>query len=461
MDDFSKTRFTITRLIIYTGVLHALLLVYDIANPTAFFNADRAADRMRAITGFLTALKSENGLLDFLGAHGVVGDYLPQAIMYGIAGQFGIIAAQIVLLLFSVRCLFDLALRLGMPPLLALGCTALYIHLPHTLVFPHQLASEAVFVPIFVIAVAKFANALTRSGNALQFAVAGLILGIATLVRPITLLWPVVAVGIVALFAWRKISTHSLASFVVCAFVPLTIWAMIVHSATGVWSLGPSGHDTAHNLYQRVHRMIDTMPPADKQNAKTIYTPAGADPDGTLSVGAYLRFSAEYPGTYFTHLAKDAVVFFGKTGLNKLLLDYLQMFPQAKRDLQNSRESWRIKWEKDGPLATLAYLWDKYSSLLLVSVIASGACVIIVCLAALGTVRVLAEIQAKKLEPVTACLAAMTMAIPIYVFGVSQVVNAMQSRHRAPAEFAMILLAGLAIQYFAQRRTNRHDAASS
>lgn len=444
---------------VYAGFLHALLLVYDIANPAAFFSADRAADRMRTINAFVTTLKEEKGLLEFLGTHGVLGDYLPQAIMYGIAGQYGVIIGQIILLLISIRCFYGLALQLGMAPRAATVGTALYVHLPHTLVFPHQLASEAVFVPLFIIAVAMFASALTAKPKLSQFALAGLILGIATLVRPITLLWPFVTVTIVTLLARRAVSMYALASFLVCAFIPVVIWVAVVHSAIGIWSLGPSGHDTAHNLYQRAYRMINTMPPAEKQSAKEVFTLGGADPDGTLSVGAYLRFAAEYPSTYFTHLAKDAVVFFGKTGLNKLLLDYLQLFPQARRDLQDSRQSWRIKWEKDGPLEMLAYLWEKYSVLLFISLIASAACVIIMALALVGAARVLTEIWAEKFDPIKASLAALTIAIPVYVFGVSQVVNAMQSRHRAPAEFAIILLAGLAVRYLLQHRNSGRGEA--
>ncbi|TMG78637.1 MAG: hypothetical protein E6H77_05990 [Betaproteobacteria bacterium] len=138
------------RLALPLGALHAAMFVYDLAHPGRFVNADRAGERIQVVAGFGEAMQSGDPLA-YLTSHGIVGDWLPQALLYAAGGQYFVIAAQVLLALASVLWVHEIGLRLGLRENAAQGAALLYALLPHTLVFPHQLASEAISVPLVIL----------------------------------------------------------------------------------------------------------------------------------------------------------------------------------------------------------------------------------------------------------------------------------------------------------------------
>src|SRR5260221_14505699 len=119
------------------------MFLYDLQHPQRLLNAERAGERIEVIRGFAAALRSGDTIAYSVG-HGIVGDWLPQALLYILGGQYLVIAAQVILALASVLWVREIGLRIGLrepsanPP--ALG----YALLPPTPGFPPQPSAEAV-----------------------------------------------------------------------------------------------------------------------------------------------------------------------------------------------------------------------------------------------------------------------------------------------------------------------------
>lgn len=445
----------------YGVILHAMLFLYDFSHPDAFLMADRAGDRMRTIRAFWATVQGEGSVLDFLGSHGIVGDYLPQALLFGIGGKSAIVVAQVMLLLLSVYYVHRLVAVMGGSERMATLCAAVYMHLPHSLTFPHQLTSEAIFGPLFIISIGTLCGALPGLRSYLTLSVSGAALGLATLVRPITLLWAPFSGSIIVAALRNRPAIAGMAFYVAVALAPVAAWIFTVYLATGTASLGPSTHDMSHNLYQRVVRMVSAMPPDEMRSASAQYLPHGNDPAGTMTIGEYASFAASHPKTYITHLGKDALVFVGKSGVGRLVLDYLNLFPASRDELQDSRASWRLRWEKEGPAATLLYLYRNHGSLLLITALASALCAGIFALAFLGILNLARWAIQSSQSPQQRITIFVVITAPFYIFATSQVVNAMQSRHRAPAEFAVLILAAFGLRAIRSWLIKRTAADSS
>src|SRR5258706_11092431 len=285
------------RLLLAFGAIHAGMFAYDLRHPERFLYADRALERIDVVSSFIDTVRGGGDVFGFLAGHGVPGDWLPQALLALAGGQYLVIAAQIALALLSISCVCRLGeiLKLGQGG--AAAAAVLYGLLPHTLVFPHQLAAEAIFVPLVV---AGFALPLGSS--------AGLALGAATLVRPVTLLWlPVHAFLERSAPRWRAL-------FLVAALGPVLGWMGFVYIASGEFSFGRSGHDLGHNLYVRAHRMAAALPEEERPERR----PAGQT---TMSLREYLAFVAQHPAAAASHGARDVAALGVKSGIERLVLD--------------------------------------------------------------------------------------------------------------------------------------------
>ena len=407
------------------GALHALMWLYDLAHPERFLNGDRAQVRIEVIERFGETLRNGGDLAAFFAGHGIPGDWLPQALLYLAGGPPLVIAAQVVLALASVAWVRGIGLRLALTPGQASGAAALYALLPHSLVFPHQLVSEAIFVPLVVLSFALVLRSPTARGQA----AAGLALGIATLVRPITMLWPVVH----ALCAWRAAPAARLA-YLAAGLAPLLLWMAFIHAETGDWSMGPSKHDLGHNLYNRVQRMAPDLPPQERF----------ADREGArLGMAEYLRFVAAHPGLAAAHGARDLAALGAKSGIERVLLDYLDLYPEQRRELQDWTGGWRQRLEAEGPVRAFMAMAAANPAL----VLASGAGALL-----FAALMVLAVVGALTLAWRGRFMLAFFV---VYVMLTAMVVDAAQSRHRAPAEFALCLLAVAGIA--ALRRSHERE----
>lgn len=402
---FPAGEWPLARLLAPFVALHAAMAAFDLQNPARFFNADRADERLASLERLADTWQRGGDVVALLAGRGIVGDWLPHAVLYLAGGASLVILAQVLLALLSIACVRNIGLRLGLDEARASAAAVLYGVLPHTLVYPHQLASEALFVPLVVLSFAA-ANTARR----------GLAMGAAILVRPVAALWPFVLKGL-RLADWRYFGL---------ALVPLLLWMSFVKVEAGELGTGRTHADLGSNLYQRAVRMTGGDPAAGKM------TPV-----------EYLQFIAAHPREAAAHHGRDLATLAFKSGVERVLLDYLDLFPADRAELQHADSGWRRRLEHDGSAATLRRLFADAPALTLVSLAGALAFGALMLLALRGAFAPAAD---TKLRLALA-------AFVVYVFVTAQAVDAASSRHRAPAEFALCLLAVLAL---ARREKAKH-----
>jgi hypothetical protein len=299
--------------------------------------------------------------------------------------------------------------------------------LPHTLVLPHQLATEAIFVPLVVGGFAW----LARAGSMRRMVAAGTLIGAASLVRPVIVLWPLVC----AVFTPAPRPVRAV--YLTAALAPLLAWMAILAVLTGQFSVGVSGHDLGHNLYGRAERIAQGLPAAEHP----VPAPGGVH---TLSLRQFAGFAWAHPGNTLRSSASDTLVLITKSGVERILLDYLNIAPAQRAGLQDSDHGWRSRAEHQGMVAALGEILRRNPLLMLGA--AAGA-VLFVGLMLCATMGAVAWLPSDRhAVPVrTRRLRLLLILFPLYVLATAQAVDAAQSRHRAPAEFALCLLAAAGI----------------
>ncbi|MFO7305921.1 MAG: glycosyltransferase family 39 protein [Gammaproteobacteria bacterium] len=408
------------------GILAATV---DGKDPELFLRADRAGERLNAIVGLL-GTQSWLQLERYLASHGIIGDYAPHAVLYAVAGRLGVVIVQVALAILSGLCVHRLARVLGLSQRAAAVAMMLYLALPHTLVLPHQLATEALHVPLVVISTWSLAEVLLKPRASLLL-LSALCLGAAILIRPIMLLWPLVTTALLGLILRPRIA----GVYAAIALLPTLTWTSFIWSQTGEFGLGKSGHSMERNLYSRVDRIAATLPSSTRSYVQATYL---AHPDRELSPATYIRFSLQHPFASLVHLGRDALNFFGKSGIERVTIDYLALHSDAN-SLQDPRHGWRRHLEARGTLATVRYLSNTLGVVFIVSIVGAILMAGLLLLTLFGAVHLFRH-RRKLTLPQRLTSTLLVLLIP-YVFVFSQVIDAMQSRHRAPAEFAIVLLA--------------------
>jgi hypothetical protein len=406
------------------------MLGYDIAHPDRFLHADRADERIKFILGLPDAV-ADGQTVSYIAGHGIPGDWLPQGLIYLTGGQNALIVVQVALALLSIVWVRDIGRRLALGEQGAAAAAVLYGLLPHTLVFPHQLASEALFVPLVILA---FRASGRNSGWH-----SGLAIGLATLVRPLTVLWPLVHAAVLPL------SSRSRTLLLIAAFAPLLGWMTFQLAETGEFSMGHSSHDLGRNLYERVGRMAVALPEDERRAARP------AD-ERTLSVREYLAFVTAHPLLALVHSGRDLAALSIKSGIERLTLDYLDLFPQGRQQVQEASGGWRARAEQLGFVGALKELGGRAPLLTATSGVGAVLFVLFMLLAAAGAWSFF------KRGPTDGLLLALFV---VYAFITAQAVDAAQSRHRAPAEFVLCLLAVAGWGALLRRLSEKHRDYSS
>jgi hypothetical protein len=386
------------RLVAPLAALHVAMFFFDLLHPERFLSADRAGERLGVIQG----LAQSNDLSAYLAAHGIVGDWLPHALLYLAGGQPLVVAVQIVLALLSALWVMQLGRRLGLDERAAGGAALLYALLPHSLVYPHQLATEAIFVPLVIL---SFRLAMGAGS--------GLALGLATLIRPITLLWP---------FIHSLLRPGRGKAYLALALAPLLLWMSFIFFATGEFSMGRSGHDLGNNLYFRLQRMAADVPEAQRP-------PERGAGETKATLGEYVAFVVAHPAVTAKYAARDFAVLGFKSGIERVVLDYLNLYPEARGELQAADGGWRSQVDRGGVQAILE-LVRKQPALVGSAALGAVGFTVLMLLALYGALRWVRTAERLAL-----------VVFVLYIFATSQVVDAAQSRLRAPAEFALCILA--------------------
>jgi 4-amino-4-deoxy-L-arabinose transferase-like glycosyltransferase len=443
-----RITYSLSSLLILSAIVHGGLLVYDLGHPDSLLHVDHGARRLKFMQGLLASAESGSELVDFATSHWIIGDYGLQAAIYGLVGQYGLIIFQIGLTLLSIACLYKLALLVSDSTGTALFAATVYAFLPHTLVYPHLLGSEAIFVPLVVFSFYFMSVYLLEQPRLSHLLLSGLMIGLATLARPVTLLWPV-ASSLVALLTFRsQLPFRRWFGYLAVASLPLLLWMLLMLSETGEFSMGKGSASLGSNFYTTVEFVSETLPPADRARIQETYLTYGAR-DGGEKMGfvQYLRFVGEYPLGYAEHQGRAAMMFFAKSGVNKVTKSYLQLFPEALAEIDaiETRKSWRQRLEQDGPLDTFRFYYQRYSILVLVAAVAGALFALVMAVAVYGTVLLAFKYFRGEGSANRRCMEAFLCLFPWYILLASMSSQRLQSRHRAPAEFAICLLFSIGI----------------
>lgn len=445
-----SNRNSISMLLLSVLTLHIFMIMYEYFHPDVFFNSDRALARWNVIQRYLEFF--ENGKIsEFIPHHGVIGDYAIHATLYMVGGKYIVIIFQIFLSLLSGLSVYKICRMLNFSDFLSKIACLIYLILPHSLLFPHQLSTEALHTPILVISLWMMAKYI--SDNDKRYLLLGaLFSGAISLIRPVTMLWPVIA-GIVVMKA-KKMRLGFLYLFL--AFFPVLIWMGYIYGQTGKFNLGESPHDMSNNLYRRVMRISKSMPIYQFEKIQEEYKLK--DSRGALGVGDYMGFAIAYPIPFLKHTLRDSLVFFCKSGIERLFIDYLGYNKAERRQLQSSQTGWRKRWEMEGVLATLKFLWKTQGYVLPTALIGSIALLIMMSLAFVGGWSMFFDFQADKKRQHIVFLIIM---LPVYIFVFSQIVDTLQSRHRAPCEVSIVILAVWGARTLSQKWKRRIPVRSS
>jgi AMP-binding enzyme/Dolichyl-phosphate-mannose-protein mannosyltransferase len=391
-----------------------------------------------------------SSLRTFLATHGIVGDYFPQALLYLVGGRYLVIVFQVILMIGAVMAVYGITHLVTASPNASLAASLLYVHLPHSLVYPHMLASESIFDPLLVISFYLAAILFLDKARWSVLVASAVLLGCATLVRPITILWPLIA--FIALLASR-VSIRQALLYPLLALLPLLLWMGYIKLNTGVFSMGASSHDLGRNLYYRAKKIIDgRLPEHDRAQASAAFlhetfSRETMQNERVMTVRAYFRFCLHYPTGCLRFAGEDIAMYFAKSGVEKVTVDYLDLAPDVQ-ELVNKPYDWRDLLYSQGVIGAFKIMVAKHPALILTSLTGTILTVLFWIFAEVGTLCVLSN-NAYTLQQ--RAFIAMLGAFPFYIVGVSLVGAEMQSRHRAPAEFALCVLAVLGWTALMQR----------
>ena len=431
--------------------VHLAFLLYDFSDPGAFTRADRAALRFQKL---LAVSDPSTDLLWYVSSHGIIGDYIVQAILFAAGGKLATICAQLALLMLSAVATFRLCEAIGLSRRASAAGMTVFLLLPHSIAFPHQLTTEAIFLPLLALSTWLAVLAARRESLA-WLVLAGVLLGVATLVRPVTLLWPVV-VGAVLAALWKPSKGIQ---FAAAAFFPILLWMSFLWQTAGEFGLGESQSSMGRILYQRVRVISLTLPEDARADVERSYLNQD-DERGRLGVGDYLSFGLQHPVPFVVHFGRDSLVFWLKSGVEKVTIDYLGGGDSFANLKQDDGGGWRRRLQRDGPIATGVFLWRQLGIVLVISALGAAFMAAWLLFAVLGGARLLR--QATRLPREHLLTAGLLTLLPIYIFGVSQIIDVPQSRHRAPAEFALVVLgtygAALFWKWLKARRAGAREA---
>ena len=435
---------TFPTVFLYALLIHAFMLIFDWLHPDVFLLGDRSIIRLYTLEGLINVMDKPDILANYISGHGIVGDYFFQGIIYKVIGQYGLIVFQLLLNFAAIYALFRLTFFLTRSNLVAFVSAILFIHLPHFLVFPHMLVSEAFFNPLLILSFWTLSLYVMKPERLRIIVLSGMLLGIATLIRPITALWPFIVIG--ALLITNRFSAKHLipcSIYTFAAVAPLILWMCFIFSQTGHFSMGESNHDAKHNLFNRVDRINRSLPASEQQSVYNDYLSKDPLQGNILSLSEYLRFGSEYPVHFAKYLSKDLISFSFKSGINRLTLDYFSYKNKSREAIQNPKSGYRHIWDTQGFIAALKFVLARAPLITIITLTGSVIYALFFMFALKGAVHI--WIRKKLLRTEQNVLLILIGLFPIYVFTVSQIVDAMQSRHRSPAEFAICIFAAFGI----------------
>lgn len=405
----------------FFAAVHFGLMIYDWYQPEVFLNADRADYRFRTIIGFVNS----TDVIQYLSTHGLIGDYIFQAVAFIIGGKFSVIVTQVLLNIVSIVFVYRISFLLTESRLTSQLSVFVYFFLPHTLAYPHLLASESLSNPLTIISIYYLVlHFSTQRASDTSIVLSGLFIAISMLIRPIVLFFPIFVYCVLKLFEKNgKPATRF--KYLSAAYLPVILWMTFMLVTTGAFSLGSSGSTLGLNLYQKVERMQQALPkPQDNGFLDDLDAKS-------LSVSEYAGFIADHPKLAVNLLKYDISNLLINSGSNKLFSYYLEIYAADKR--QSS--AWRKTIDKRGLISGILEVVSESGTYVIFTIISTAVWVTIFFGSVLGAIifwKTRSQMLAEKL---------IVLGYPLYVITFTlALVSYPRSGHRSSFDFIVAIM---------------------
>jgi hypothetical protein len=205
------------------------------SSPRRFWSGDDR-DYLPIATHLHATYLADSGRLFDLGLRRTPGYPLFVRAIYEVFGRHyaPVVAVQLVLSVATVAVTYWLASRL-LPHRYALLAAAVLAVDPASIVFANQLLTETLFTFVFMLAVTQLVIAWQRGSTPAGF-FAGVLLGLAILVRPVAEYAPIVLALVVLLVAVSGIRARAAVAvaLVIGVVIPVGAWVVRNYEQTGV-----------------------------------------------------------------------------------------------------------------------------------------------------------------------------------------------------------------------------------
>jgi len=322
-------------------IVHGLLIGFGPDNEEALLSADRSSSRNATIAYVFDVeklggnsespqvgpiLKSVPPFGDRVFTSGHAGDYFISGAIIKLASTNALVLSQLLLALLSTFCVFVLLIYFGFSVHCATLATVFYLLLPGSLLPPHQLGSEAWFIPCAIIGCYLLIVSSHKDGVD-KALVAGLLLfSIAIFVRPQLTLFPFWVFVLYWLFSAKKL--HVLLSTILpLSLLFSVIWVILVVSNDTRFTLGAEDRGVGMTFYDTAEQMamsgeIDFDNEAYKSR--------------TMPLADFAKIVLDNPYSYLRQRSISMINFFVNTGSYSLVVHHLKYIEK-----NNNKSYWQ------------------------------------------------------------------------------------------------------------------------
>ncbi len=250
-------------------VVHGLLLGFGLANEDSLLSGDRANSRNATISyvfdidkiGGDNVSRETRSTMDpmlHIGDRilksGHPGDYLISGVILKLTNDKILVLFQLLLALVSTFCVYALLLYFGFSVRAATLTTLFYLLLPGSLLPPHQLSTESLFIPCAIIGCYLLIISDKNPGLGIAFLSGLLLFSVAIFVRPQLIFFPLLLVVVYLLFSAKKLNTIFF-TIIPVSLLFSAIWVVVVVSNDVRFTLGGEDRSFGKTLFETAEQM--------------------------------------------------------------------------------------------------------------------------------------------------------------------------------------------------------------
>jgi hypothetical protein len=432
LDETRGQRFPLSVLVLFL-LVHGLLLWFDISNPQAFFQGDRAKGRYSKIQYLYCTEHSTASYTSRLLEQGDPGDYVIHGALYCLGGPYLVIVFQIVLNFFAVFGLYKIASLLYLRRRYCIICAVSYMLLPGSLMQPHTLVTEGIFNSLVIYSLYFMLQVMEKEFRRSAFIFASLFMGLAIMVRFQLVLFPVLFAAIFCCY-YRNECLKRVTLIAMVSFAPLVGWLVFVYTQTGQLGLGPSDHSLGFNFFIRVVRM--------SKIGGFVFDPS-LYINKQMPLLDFVWYVYEHPISYLRTLFYGIVNLLFNPGVNHFAGHYLGVLDTAEK-----WGYWSDLRDRDGLASMLADVANWGPLFIAVFV---GATVVWLVFLATSAVGAWLFLKDRRINWATK-----SILMSFFVYGlliVPLVGGGSRWTHRTPIEFIMAMFIAMAVDWYSNLRS--------